>query len=103
MSNELNQPQETPTLEYRAGVSKAERRARRFRLWMLIAAIFSLSAAIILIMHPVAKMSEVQDYFGGGVIGTPFSPLTLTTPGTDRLVHDEAVLDQYLPRGLFYT
>jgi hypothetical protein len=65
-------------LDYQRVVSRASRWARGFRITMLIVAILALHLAAVLIMHPAFQISDVQGYLGGGVIGTPFSPLTMT-------------------------
>src|SRR5437016_2440230 len=71
---------------------------------MLVVAILAVHLAAILILHPAFEVSEVQTYLGGGVIGTPFSPLTVSmADGGHRIASDDRrVLEQYLPRGCAY-
>jgi hypothetical protein len=81
-------------------------RARILRISMLIIAILALHVAVILILHPAfPRLHDSQGYLGGGAIGTPFSPITLTKTVDGKQVvdsQDEAHLHQYLPRGLIY-
>src|SRR2546426_962461 len=56
------------------------RRARALRIAMLIVAILAVHLAAVLILHPAFEVSEVQTYLGGGVIGTPFSPINVPVP-----------------------
>ena len=68
---------------------------------MLIAAILAAHLAALLILHPAFEVSEMQGYLGGGVIGTPFSPLSITGADGDLRSNDD-VLKQYIPRGAAY-
>jgi len=91
-------------LEYRRA-PQARRGARFIRVGLLIVAIAAIHLAAILILHPTFPRFELQGFLGGGVIGTPFSPLTITkTVDAKQIVYegDERHLDQYLPRALFY-
>src|SRR5437773_11275715 len=96
----------TKVLDYqRVSPGAPARRARAFRIAMLIVAILAVHLAAILILHPAFEMSEVQTYLGGGVIGTPFSPINVPVPdgGHGRYGSDDRrVLEQYLPRGCAY-
>jgi hypothetical protein len=94
-------------LDYRPVIPRAARRARLVRIGMLVLAICALHVAAALILHPAFPAVEEQHYLGGGVIGTPFSPLTLTQEyvdqdGRPRLEDDEDVSRQYLPRAILY-
>src|SRR6266550_1721693 len=99
-------PSRAAVLDYqRVTPGAPARRARVFRIAMLIVAILAVHLAAILILHPAFEVSEVQTYLGGGVIGTPFSPINVPVPdgGDGRYGSDDRrVLEQYLPRGCAY-
>src|SRR5438093_11486108 len=90
-----------PVLDYRPLPPRARRWARTLRISMLIAAILAAHLAALLILHPAFEVSEMQGYLGGGVIGTPFSPLSITGADGDLRSNDD-VLKQYIPRGAAY-
>jgi hypothetical protein len=102
----LDSPLSPPVLDYRPTLAGAAAVwARRLRIGMLIAAILAVHLAALLIMHPAFEVTEMQGYLGGGVIGTPFSPITVPVRegGHGRLSsNDERVLEQYIPRGCAY-
>jgi hypothetical protein len=70
---------------------------------MLIVAVLSVHLAAILILHPAFEVSPMQAYLGGGVIGTPFSPINVAPGPNGRIASDDRdVLSQYVPRACAY-
>jgi hypothetical protein len=95
-----------PVLEYRQA-PRGARQARLLRRGMLVVAVLAMLLACALVLHPTVPLDERQSYLGGGVVGTPFSPLTLVeeTPDAEGVRHldgGEAVAAQYLPRAAAY-
>ena len=96
-----------PVLEYRTVGPRAARRGRFIRIAMLVIAILAAHVAGILIFNPLIEAADFQGYLGGGVLGTPFSPLTLTEPsgelrGGSGHSDEDTVQRQYLPRAIGY-
>jgi hypothetical protein len=79
-------------LEYRPVMPRGRKWAELWRKAMPAVAIVAWHVAAILLLNPIWPM---QPGLGGGMIGTPFSPI-------DARLTDEQAQWQYLPRALAY-
>lgn len=64
-------------LDYQPRPTTAARTAAKLRAGIIVAAILLIHVVILLLFHPLIHYSENQMYLGGGIIGTPASPVTV--------------------------
>jgi hypothetical protein len=92
MMNDSGGQKQLPVLSYSTPWPRARMRARVFRAVMLTVAILALHVFVILLFNPVFTIAEA---LGGGVIGTPASPI-------NGGLTQEQTQTQYIPRAAGY-
>ena len=84
-----------PVLAYRTAGPRPKLRARLIRLAMIASAILVFLLGVALLINPLVPVSEIQESFGGGTMGTPASPIV----SYDE--HEEAQT-RYIPHAAGY-
>jgi len=94
-----------PVLAYRTAGPRPRLRARIIRGAMVTSAVLVFLTGVALLLHPLVAISEVQESFGGGTIGTPASPVRADADdahGVSTRWGLEPAQRQYLPRAAGY-